>query len=245
MTIIGVTNEPASRIRPFIKEKKMKYTVAIGAARDYATTGIPRAWLVDARGKVVWEGHPRELKDSMIQEHLRAVNLPPRFNLTARGLEQANKSLNAGKLGSGVTSLDRYLKRPKSEEGEAEAKAARKKVVAYAKGLLKKAGKSADQGDMVTALGALAEFEKRFKGHKFAKKAKDKRDAWNDDPEMKLEVAAAKIIIRAEALADAGAYKAAGGALVKVVRGRKYKETKTRQKAEELLEEVMKQLRRG
>ncbi len=62
---------------------------------------------------------------------------------------------------------------------------------------------------------------------------------------MKLEVAAAKIIIRAEALADAGAFKAAGGALVKVVRGRKYKETKTRRKAEELLEEVMRQLRRG
>ncbi len=245
MTIIGVTNEPASRIRPFIKEKNMKYTVAIGAAREYATTGIPRAWLVDARGEVVWEGHPAGLKDSMIQEHLKAVNLPPRFNLTAKGLEKANRSLNAGKLGSGITSLDRYLKKPKSEEGEAEAKAARKKVVAYAKSLLKKADKSASQGDMVTALGALAVFENSFKGHKFAKKAKDKKDAWDEDPEMKLEVAAAKIIIKAEALVDAGAYRAAGGALAKVVKGRKYRETKTRQQAEALLKKVMRQLRRG
>ncbi len=245
MTIIGVTNEPASKIRAFIEAKNMSYTVAIGAALEYATTSIPRAWLVSAKGKVVWEGHPASLKDSMIQEQLRAVSLPPRFNLKAKGLATANKNLNAGKLGSGVTSLDRYLKRPKSEAGEAEAKAARKRVVDYAKGLLKKAGKSAAQGDMVTALGALDVFESSFKGHKFAKKAKDKRDAWNKDPEMKLEVAAAKIIIRAEALADAGAYKAAGGALVKVVRGKKYKETRTRQLAEELLEEVMKQLRRG
>ena len=99
--------------------------------------------------------------------------------------------------------------------------------------------------ELVERYGLGRHFEKSFKGHRFAKKAKDKRDAWNEDPEMKLEVAAAKIIIRAEALADAGAYKAAGGALVKVVRGRKYKETKTRQKAEELLEEVIKQLRRG
>ncbi len=245
MTIIGVTNEPASRIRPFIKAKNMKYTVAIGRALEYATTSIPRAWLVDARGEVVWEGHPAGLKDSMIQEHLKAVNLPPRFNLTAKGLEKANRSLNAGKLGSGITSLDRYLKKPKSEEGEADAKAARKKVVAYAKSLLKKADKSASQGDMVTALGALAVFENSFKGHKFAKKAKDKKNAWNKDPEMKLEVAAAKIIIKAEALVDAGAYRAAGGALAKVVKGRKYRETKTRQKAAELLEEVMRQLRRG
>lgn len=245
MTIIGVTNEPASRIRPFIEEKNMKYTVAIGAAQAYATRGIPHAWLVDAGGKVVWEGHPASLKSAMIQKHLKSVNLPPRFNLTAKGLEKANRSLNAGLLGSGVTSLDKYLKKPKSEEGEAEAKAARKKVVTYAKGLLKKADKSAESGDMVTALHALTAFETSFKGHKFATKAKDKRTAWNKDPEMKLEIAAAKIVIKAEALMDAGAYRAAGGVLVKVSKGKKYKDTKTRRKAEELVEEVLKQLRRG
>ncbi|MBI4583730.1 MAG: hypothetical protein HY717_06880 [Planctomycetes bacterium] len=73
LTIIGVTDEPAGKIEKFIDDRGIDYLVAIGGGEAYRTRGIPHAWLVGAKGEVVWEGHPMQLKEGMIEKFLKEV----------------------------------------------------------------------------------------------------------------------------------------------------------------------------
>ena len=76
-----------SRVAPFVKQMgdKMTYRVALddktsskkgqmaetwmeAAGRD----GIPSAFLVDAKGKIAWIGHPMQLKEQTIEDALAA-----------------------------------------------------------------------------------------------------------------------------------------------------------------------------
>ncbi|MSU58069.1 MAG: redoxin domain-containing protein [Pedosphaera sp.] len=65
---IGVSDEDAETVKPFVKKMgdKMDYTVAVdndrktsaGYMEAYGINGIPHAFIVDKEGRVVWLGHP-------------------------------------------------------------------------------------------------------------------------------------------------------------------------------------------
>lgn len=65
---IGVSNEEASDVKPFVKKmgEKMDYTVAVdedgktsaGYMEAYGIDGIPHAFIVDKEGRIAWLGHP-------------------------------------------------------------------------------------------------------------------------------------------------------------------------------------------
>ena len=101
LTIIGVTSEPVEKVKPFIERMGMKYLVAIGGAEQYTTRGIPHAWLVDARGKCVWKGHPLSLKEATVEKHLKGVRIGPPYELP-RTLSTAGDHLNK-KMYAGVS----------------------------------------------------------------------------------------------------------------------------------------------
>jgi thiol-disulfide isomerase/thioredoxin len=77
---IGVSNEDAATVKPFLKEmgSKMDYTIAVD--QDQGTTlgymaafdvpGIPHAFVVGRDGRVLWEGHPMMGLDKVIEEVL-------------------------------------------------------------------------------------------------------------------------------------------------------------------------------
>ncbi len=75
LEIIGVTKEDAATVNAFTKEVHMNYPVALDPAATLAAhfgiTGIPHAMLVDKTGKIVWEGHPMELKPADIEALLK------------------------------------------------------------------------------------------------------------------------------------------------------------------------------
>lgn len=68
VVIIGVSDEEASKVRPFVNEQgdKMNYTVAIDRNRatsaaymeKYGQNGIPHAFVIDKEGRIAWHGHP-------------------------------------------------------------------------------------------------------------------------------------------------------------------------------------------
>jgi hypothetical protein len=41
--------------------------------KAYGIRSIPTAYLIGTDGKVIWEGHPRQLEDSVIEKALQAV----------------------------------------------------------------------------------------------------------------------------------------------------------------------------
>lgn len=65
---IGVSNEEAGDVKPFVKKmgEKMDYTVAVdedgktsaGYMEAYGIDGIPHAFIVDKEGRIAWLGHP-------------------------------------------------------------------------------------------------------------------------------------------------------------------------------------------
>lgn len=66
--LIGITDEPLGKVKPFVEKMgdKMDYHVAIdkdgktmkGYMEAYEVQGIPHAFIVDKEGRVVWQGHP-------------------------------------------------------------------------------------------------------------------------------------------------------------------------------------------
>lgn len=74
LMIVGVTKEKRDVVEAFLKKLPINYSVALddGAlARGFGITGIPHAMLVGKDGKIVWEGHPMQLKDKDIQALLK------------------------------------------------------------------------------------------------------------------------------------------------------------------------------
>ncbi|MCK4819367.1 TlpA family protein disulfide reductase [bacterium] len=60
VVIISLTAEKASVVKPFVKQNNMTYPIGIASSTSnaYGVTGIPHALIINASGKVVWEGHP-------------------------------------------------------------------------------------------------------------------------------------------------------------------------------------------
>lgn len=74
LVIIGVTDEASGVIRKFQKNTPMDYAVATDTGGKLngkmGVNGIPHAFLADASGKIVWDGHPTNLREEQIEEVL-------------------------------------------------------------------------------------------------------------------------------------------------------------------------------
>jgi len=77
LVILAITDEDRETVEAFAKGSPMKYAVGLDAGRRttdaYGIEGIPSSFLIDATGKVVWEGHPLMLEDEQIKALLAAV----------------------------------------------------------------------------------------------------------------------------------------------------------------------------
>lgn len=74
VVIIGLTDEPKSKVEPFAGQMGMTYAVGCGSQSKgvYGVRGIPHAFVVDVAGKVVWRGHPGGSGlEGAIEEQLR------------------------------------------------------------------------------------------------------------------------------------------------------------------------------
>ena len=78
MVFIGVSDEDADTVTPFVKRMgdKMDYTVAVdkdgktsaGYMQAYGINGIPHAFIVDQESRVVWVGHPMDRLEETLTE---------------------------------------------------------------------------------------------------------------------------------------------------------------------------------
>ncbi len=79
--IIGVSTDKSSevnKVKKFVKNMagKMNYTVAFdakgsankGYMKAFGARGIPHAFIIDKQGKIVWQGHPMDNMDSVLEK---------------------------------------------------------------------------------------------------------------------------------------------------------------------------------
>jgi len=243
LTIIGCTDEPSAKVKPFIGEKGMKYAVAILSrnASPYKSDSIPHAWLIDPSGHVVWKGHPAGLKETDIEAALVKAVVPPTLSLP-KELASVTKQVQEGKYGAALKSLEGHTARAKTPELGKAAKEAQEGLIAYGKKKVEMADEAAKGGDYVTAHDLLTSIEKSFKGSDLSTKAKETLDGWKKDEALKLELEAVGHVQKANALIDASQWAAAAASLQKVTKGKKFEGTKTRALAEKKLAVVQKKL---
>jgi thiol-disulfide isomerase/thioredoxin len=77
VTVIGVSDEKVSTVKPFVNKMgpKMEYTVAVDKDQKtsgaymgaFGVDGIPHAFVVDKTGAIVWHGHPMDGLDKAIE----------------------------------------------------------------------------------------------------------------------------------------------------------------------------------
>jgi thiol-disulfide isomerase/thioredoxin len=75
LVIVGVTDEDKGTVKDFLKGTPINYPVAFDKGgklnETLAITGIPHAMIVGKDGKVVWEGHPLQIDEKVIEQILQ------------------------------------------------------------------------------------------------------------------------------------------------------------------------------
>jgi len=238
-----VTDEAEGVAQPYVKKNKMEYLVAVGGgAGGYKTRGIPHAWLVAPNGKIVWKGHPSGVNTSIIQEHIKTVRLRPTFKFDG-ALKKANKSLNSGKYNKGIQALEKAIERnPDDADLIARAEEAIAQVNKFGEDEFASVDEYAKAGYYPEAMAKLQWLTKSFKGTSIGERADEKYGEWKKDSTVKAEISGAEAIAMAEQLIGKRKYKDAARALVKVTKGKKYEGTMVRDKAQDLLDEVINKL---
>lgn len=76
VTVIGVSTEEPETVKPFVDDMgdKMDYTVAVDVEGNvqknymeaFGANGIPHAFIVNGSGKIVWNGHPMDDMDTIL-----------------------------------------------------------------------------------------------------------------------------------------------------------------------------------
>jgi len=82
-----VTGEGKKDTEPWIDQKHVKYAYAYDKGGKLAgklgVSGIPHAFLINAQGKIVWDGHPAEIPDKVIESAIAGSLPTPLFELPA------------------------------------------------------------------------------------------------------------------------------------------------------------------
>lgn len=235
LTVIGVTDESEAKVQPYLEKNGVDYLIALGGAEGYRTKGIPHAWLVDASGTVVWEGHPASLKSEQIEGYLKDVRLTPSFDDLPEGLAKAAKSLNKGDFGKGWSALEKKLEDPGVGS---EAQAAIDEIKAYGQRKLDLVDRYADGGSYTAGMDLLAALSKKWRGTEIGDAAKAKSKEWKRDKTIKAELAGEKILAKAEALARAKNPAAAAKLARSVANGSKYAGTTCQARAQKMLDKL-------
>lgn len=75
LTILGVTSESKKDTEPWIEEKGVTYPWGYDEggemSKGFGVSGIPAAFLIDAGGRIVWQGHPASLREGTIEDALK------------------------------------------------------------------------------------------------------------------------------------------------------------------------------
>ncbi len=74
LVIIGVTDEKKGDVKKFLKDLPMEYAVAFDTgklAKHFQVHAIPHAFLANAEGVIVWQGHPMGLREEHIERVLK------------------------------------------------------------------------------------------------------------------------------------------------------------------------------
>ncbi len=231
LTILAVSNEATSAIEAFIEEFGPKFPILIDAGNameDYGAGGYPSSFLIGPEGDIVWAGHPGNLNNEIIDEHIGGVQLLPEI---PKSLKTVEKAMKKGKYGDALKKVEKLITAGRLKDGDDEvAEKMRALIDGIASKGLERASKDLQAGKVYKAFLAYEDIERKFKGHDYSKKAKAEVKRVEGVKAYKMEIKASEKWANIKPkLKDIPAKKAL--ALLKPLLSKKYADTKAGQKA--------------
>ena len=196
LVVVGVSNEEAALVEPFVAKMGMKYPVAVAEER-YGVNGIPAAFLLDPGGKVVWAGHPAALEESTIEQALVGA----RPAMLAAGLEEVGRLTEQGQFGNAYAKVKDLLAGGKlGAEAQEQARAIATDHEQKVATALDQAKAAIDKGDVYAAFALLDPIAKNYQGVPRADEAAQKTAAMLADARQKREIQGGQKFAEAQAL---------------------------------------------
>jgi hypothetical protein len=230
--VVGVTNEPESLVTKHIDKKKMKFPVAIvgGSEFDaaYGVRGFPSSFLIGPDGTVEWAGHPAGFPESVLETMIEGLDLPPVLN---GDYEDIQENFAARKFGKAWKSVERDL--AKSPE-DAQLKTASDYMTTSVTDKLAAAEAAIGEGQYGKARRLYEELSDVWAGVPGADAAKGLLAELKKKKDAKDELSASEKLDDAVALFRKGELEKAAKAFAVIAK--KYPETPSGQRAEELAE---------
>jgi hypothetical protein len=109
LSVIGITHEGPRLTEPWVESKGAEYAYAYDRAGKLSAslglTSLPSAVLIDAKGVIVWKGHPSSLPEKLIKESLEGAFATPVFEW-GDSAKQVKKAFLKGNLAKAIASAD-------------------------------------------------------------------------------------------------------------------------------------------
>ncbi len=203
LRILAITSEKEDVVASFMAERGITYTVGLSAdaAGGYGSGGIPHAYLINPKGKIVWEGNPHSLSNGTIEDAMRGAK-PYYLRKVAPVLKAAAGAFKRGKLGEARQKAEAVKEAgTATEDADYIIGQVQRTLDAWQSGV-----KTAVRvGLYKDAFDGLAKIKKHFAGTRAADAAEDELKSLKVDKQVKKELKATKKLVRLyEAKSDAG-----------------------------------------
>lgn len=191
---------PQEKVCGLCRAKRVNYTVVSGAhLQGDESKGIPHAWLFDAAGKCVTEGHAEEMTQK-IEDLLRSEPhwIARGRKLETKGARAVSDGLKGGKtFGWALGEVESLLK--KDEKAKDEATFLKEQIVAEGERLLE-AAKTAEAEEPFRAQSLYDEVARGFKKSELATKADARLKELKGDKAFQEELKVGKTVAQIDEL---------------------------------------------
>jgi hypothetical protein len=141
LNVIAITNESRETVLKYMEQLALvplPYTIGVGGgANEYPASGIPKAFLIGADGKIAWEGNPSAFNEKQLDEELKKVKVTDEMHAAraAKALAYAETLIGKKDVFRAANLLDKVSKDAKA--GDAAKKAADRLAAIQADAALK------------------------------------------------------------------------------------------------------------
>lgn len=188
-------------------------------AREYGIAGYPSAFLINARGKITWSGHPATLNDSHIKEALKGATPGPPATLPKR-VAEADKAIAKGELAKADKILrDALAAGDLAETEKAPIEEAVKAIEEGGSSALASARERLAAGEVYLALLEFQEIAADYGTLPSGVSASEEAAAIQGDTSLAGELEGGKKNVEAKALLEKGQFKKAHSAYESVASG--------------------------
>jgi thiol-disulfide isomerase/thioredoxin len=203
LVIVSCSDEPESTVEKFIPANGMNYGIALTNYAAYKVDGIPHAFLIDPKGKIVWADHPSRLNEGTFDAALKGARPPGGL---AEGLASVSKLLASEQFGKAHAEAQRLLAGTAlSAEARAQAEALCTDLATSCTELIDAGLAAAEKQEWYTAAAKLIE-AKKYAGLPRTEEALAKLTELQADPAAKREIQAGTKLAEAEALEESKDY---------------------------------------